>query len=140
MKTKYRIKQIGFNYYPQERILGIWTYLNIPTCNISYGAVTLGRTKTICCSTLANAKYAITNYDNNYLEDFKCRGHKVKTFYEEREGKYYYIDVTSTRTRSTPLYSTCSEALCEQIAENEDERIKKEKANKKVTIHEFTED
>ena len=140
MKTKYRVKQVGKKYYPQVKKLFFWWDIEVPMCKIKYGDIYPDEIKTtLAYLSLESAVSAIKQYDYNYLGSFRCRGHKVKTFYLEQENQYIYVDM-STIDGHNPVYSYSSENICELISEKEDERIKKEKADKKVTIHEFTED
>lgn len=132
---KYRIKQIGDMYYPQRKFLGIWWNISVETCTIRYGEIHPEKVINLCFGHLKRANAAIINFRDNYLGSFKCRGHKIATFYDDGSEQYIYVDVNNKR-----IYDTNSEKLCERIAEMEDERIKKKKHDKKIVLHEFTED
>lgn len=136
MKIKYRIKQIGEKFYPQYRILGIWLNINVPTCITKFGSLYIDKHYlTLCFDSLSSAKIGIDQYENNYILTFKCRGHKVKTFYNKTNNQYVYVDMATVNER-TLRYNNISERLCEEIAEYEDKLT----LAKKITIHELRED
>ena len=143
--TKYRIKQIGYKYYPQKKRFLFWKNIRVRTCSYDYyGRITdtSDDKEVLCFSTYESAVKEITNYKNNYLRSFLCLGHIVKTYFNKQNDVYYYIDITARK-----LYSNNSEQLCEFITaweERKEEEIKaakqKKLADKKVTIHEYVED
>lgn len=136
----FRIKQIGKSFFPQRKVLGFWVNLKVPLCSTRYSSLEVKTdSATLDFSSLEAATKAIINYQNNYLHNFRCRGHLIKCYYDEATDKFLYVDTNSLRERY-PKYSDVSEQLCERIAYDEDIRISNEKAAKKVTIHKFKED
>lgn len=145
MKTKYRIKQVGNNYYPQKKQFLFWKNIRVCTCSDDYygRAINTNDNQYVLC--FNNYEYAvkqITNYKNNYLRNFLCLGHVVKTYFNKNNAVYYYVDITTRR-----LSSTNSEQLCELIVTWEEDKKKVTEAEKrrkiaerKVTIHEYVED
>jgi hypothetical protein len=143
--TKYRVKQIGDNFYPQRKQFLFWRNISVRTCSDDYyGRITNCNNKkeVLCFNNFKLASEQITNHKNNYLRSFLCLGHIVRTYFNKNNRNYYYVDTTTYK-----LYSNNSEQLCELITTWEDDRkkriqLEREKriASRKVTIHEYVED
>ncbi len=144
--TKYRVKQIGNEYYPQKRLLLFWRKIRVCTCSYNKyrnDITSYSDEKTsLCFASLDFANKQIANYINNYLRPFWCLGHRIKSYFCTDNNTYYYIDTASYR-----VFSDNSEQLCEGIAylkEQEKNKREKEKQkkreSKRVTIHEYVED
>lgn len=136
---KYRIKQIGDWFFPQRQVLGFWRNICVRICTIHYDTFTKKDPGSCRFKYLKDANNFIINYKNNYMRPFSCRGHLVKSFYNDENNKFVYVDMLSLETRR-PRYNYSSGDLCVEIANFEDDRISKKKHDSKVTIHEFTED
>lgn len=144
-EIKYRVKQIGNNFYPQKKRFLFWTNISVRTCSDDYyGRITNynNNKEVLCFNSCQLATEQITNYKNNYLRSFLCLGHVVKTYFNKNNKNYYYIDTTTYK-----LYSNNSEQICELITSWEENKKKaietarqKKIANKKVTIHKYVED
>jgi len=145
MKTKYRIKQVGKNYYPQKKRFLFWKNIRVRTCSTNYYnriVDTNDKKYVLCFDTYGSAVKQITNYKNNYLRNFLCLGHLVETYFDKNDKVYYYVDITTRK-----LSSNNSEQLCELITTWEEDKKKaieaerrRKIANRKVTIHEYVED
>ena len=124
---KYRIKQIGDTFYPQQKKLLFWKNIKIITCyKHSYDdELTIDNwNATLREPSLKKAIQTLNSYINNYLKPFKCCGHNIITALDIYTATYYYIDEVNR-------YSDSSEEICLMVAEVE--RSKKE--SKRVTIH-----
>ena len=110
-----------------------WKNIEVRTCSDYYGRLTdiCDNKEILCFDNYKSAVKQITNYKNNYLRNFSCLGHVIKTHFSKSDGIYYYIDATTKG-----LYSNNSEELCELITVWEEDKKKKTK----VTIHEYVED
>ena len=109
-----------------------------PICD-SYVRLTVrSNPETLYFTSLTSAYKCLTEYSNNYLGSFDCRGRTIKTFYDKHTAKFLYVDITTLNSKEI-LCNDCAETLCETIAQEEDKRIEKEKAAKKITIYEFDE-
>ena len=141
MKTEYRIKQIGNKFYPQKKSFLFWKNIRVYMCTTRYGDITVyGRSKKVLCLNLIDdAKRALRRYKNNYLGSFVVKGHLVKTFYNEYNNDFVYIDMLTVDQGNTK-YSNSSGDLCAWIGDYEYQLKRKREIETKVTIHEFRED
>lgn len=142
---KFRIKQIGDKFYPQQKRFLFWHYINVRTCSTNYsGSINSydNDKQRLSFRGQHTANEQVKNYIDNYLRTFVCLGHIIKTYFNPHDHTYYYIDVSTDK-----LYSTNSEAICEMVSDWEERKEKervlykqKKKAAKKVTIHKYVED
>lgn len=108
---KYRIKQIGYKYYPQKKYFLFWRNIKIYECSCieSDNSITLYGKYIHKSNNLEHVKKFIKDYKDLYLHPFFVKWHLVKTFYDWHNEKFYYVDTT------TGFFSDCSETLCEKI-------------------------
>lgn len=143
-EIKYRIKQIGNKYYPQEKKFLFWHGISIPTCREGYYSNSFESTgiHELCYDSLAKAKLETTNYKNNYCPTFHCLKHTIETYLCTKDNKYYCVVDGDLRR----LFSS-SELACEFVSEFEEQKkkdlaLEKERLKKAntVTIHKYVED
>lgn len=139
IKTKYRVKQIGNKFYPQYKKFLYWKYIKVRRCfKDSYSDRITNVDNdlfTVVCYNLKLALNFISVYKNNYLPKFKFKGFLIRSYFCEKEYKFYYIEVNQHK-----FSSDCSEQIFEQILLYLDEKKENERLANQVKIHAYAED
>lgn len=146
MAHRYRIRQVGNEYYPQERLGIAWFDIYIRTCSINRfkdRVDTIGnKLSCIYAENLDDCQRFLSDYDDNYLDSFIYKGHHIETMYDVALRKFVYVDL-----RNPSLYSESSADIYLKIEAYEDaqnkakaKKKKEKKAAKQVTIHEYRKD
>ena len=134
MKTEYRIKQIGFKYYVQKRKFCIWRNIRIRVCQIESKDFEYEGTRSYWSDTLEQAKRFLSEYKNNYLHSFWCKGRLVKSYYDELSCKFAYV-ANHVANNHTFSWTFNAEEMVEYIGQCSYERKRKRKLSRQVIIY-----
>ena len=108
MNPKFRIKQIGDKYFPQKKVL-FWRYIRVRKCMIGLDGIMYpdDERHRVFSNYMPDIKKFIDDYRNFYLHPFFVKNHLIKTYYDSRHKKFYYID-TNTKPY---LYGAVAQGL-----------------------------